>query len=1260
MAKYNNNSNASKATNLKQQVVLPTYTLDSNLVLLPGIMYNVTFSRFKAAALLYRYKNFISQVSIINNLLNEYDFNSGNTNEEERFEAEQKLEQPETYHEINPSVISPEAVEGIKEFFQYETGMKTGRGVEKGVKSTQNDAIKEFDWLTLAIIPNLEKIKNPETNSSAGDGSSSSKVVTVARIVGIVDDTTNIKLTLQAITRGVQIKDDGKNNHHKRGLKTNEQVIGIDWNHNVSDLKGKFTTLQKNYQQLFQSIDKFLIDYREALDYNKNNSNNNNNNNNNRNGNLSLIKGNSTTYSNNKNYDDKPNQDIKSQNLLTLNPLANALYMQLVGSKDFNKAFHRLQKLFSQVIQGDEYKIDNETYLRLVDLTCGILPFPNFQKLALLNEYKLDDRSILINEMMSQLIQIFGNLQTNTSFVNSWFHSEATNIQKATVVANQLKSIRNLLEGMTKNRPIKPNKRNSGPASSAPSFSNGKTPPARPKVNHHQDGSHGHDSDYDNNDDDDDGDEDLKAIFNFIKHKLPTISSLSADSKRLILKDFKRVKASANSPGGGGNSDFHVLRNYLEIVMDIPWDNYVTKFKSNKDIDLKLAKKQLDDDHYGLEHVKKRLIQYLVVLKLLGINAEKDQALQSKDEENSKNPAHSDSNSNSNSNSNSDSRSLTKSPTSSLASKTPSSIVIANNDETYLAKQQAKTRNQKSITEAKTNVSTKMVPSNESIQVSKNNKSPIIMLAGPPGTGKTSLAKSIASALGRNFQRISLGGIKDESEIRGHRRTYVGAMPGLLIQALRKSRCMNPVILLDEIDKVIGGNSGGVNKFNGDPSAALLEVLDPEQNNTFIDHYLGFPVDLSQVIFICTANDPWNMTRPLLDRLEMIEIGAYDYNEKLIIGKKYLLPRQIKRNGFPVTKVGKNNTGNQDEFIKINDDTMKKVILDYTRGEAGVRNFERRLGTLCRFKAVEYCEWLNKDIKNYNPIIDENDLPIYLGVPYSSGDVTTEGTVGVGVVHGLSYNSDGSGSVLVFESIGFDRRISNGNKENNGGDGSGGNGATLNMTGRLGEVLMESGKIGLVFIKSMIYKNILKFDNNNNNNTNRHLLLDKYNNLDIHMHVPMGSVSKDGPSAGVTMALSFLSVLLDKPVPSDIAMTGEITLRGIVLPIGGVKEKLMGAHLNANIKRMIVPRENRKDLIKEYSRSIEEAGEVLDHHLINDLIKDNEDNEFKLTQVEDYYQNKYGISLFYAKEFYDIIKIVWNEDEVLLKENNSRLLEYHI
>ncbi|EGW31488.1 uncharacterized protein SPAPADRAFT_140237 [Spathaspora passalidarum NRRL Y-27907] len=1081
----------------KKQLVLPTYKLDSNLVLLPGIMYNVTFSRFKAAALLYRFKDLVSKVSIINNLLNEYDFDTA--------EGE------------SPTMISRDAIEGITDFFKGEH---------------KQEDVDEFEWLTLAIIPNTDKIKSPTKIDN--------NVYTVVRIVGIVDDTTNIKLTLQALARGVVVPKD---------TKTNESLVEVDWNTSVYDLSKLVKSLKGNASVLFKSIDKFLSEYRQALNNGTTTQK------------LSLTKS-----------DKDKNSPItdKQNDLLTLNPLANALYLQLAGSKDFSKAFISLQKLY-----GTE--IDSKTYLRLIDLTCAILPFPNYERLNLLNKHKLGERAIEINNMIARLTKVFDELRANNSFVNHWFHNEATNIQKANVVSNELKSIRILLEGMTKS-----NKENGRKANS----------PAVPKRHP--------DEDFDEEEDDDE----LKAITNFIKNKLPHITTIAPDSKRLLVKDFKRIKA-GNTPGG--NSDFHVIRNYLEIVMDIPWDKYVSKFKSNRDIDIKAAKKQLDDDHYGLEHVKKRLIQYLVVLKLLGMNTKQSPAAP---------PA---------------TPALPPTSSNSNESMLQGNIVIANNDETYHVRQQAKSQVKQSMTESRLD--------QESLEVSKHNKSPIIMLAGPPGTGKTSLAKSIATSLGRNFQRISLGGIKDESEIRGHRRTYVGAMPGLIIQALRKARSMNPVILLDEIDKVIGGNSG-LNRFNGDPSAALLEVLDPEQNNTFIDHYLGFPVDLSQVIFICTANEPHNMTKPLLDRLEMIEIGAYDYNEKYIIGKKYLLPRQVKRNGFPVKE-------SMEEFVNISETTMKKIIIDYTR-ESGVRNFERKLGTICRFKAVEYCECLNSDT-TYNPVVDEQDLAIYLGVPYnmpnySSAEGTTIGNSRVGVVNGLSYNSDGSGSVLVFESIGFDRRVG-------GGSSSSGSGATLNMTGRLGEVLLESGKIGLVFIKSMIYKNLLK-------GQDQKTLLDKFNNLDIHIHVPMGSISKDGPSAGITMALSFLSVLLNKPVPSEFAMTGEITLRGLVLPIGGVKEKLMGAHLNPSVTKMIVPRANRKDLIEEYSRSIEEVGEVIDQNLINDLLKDNEEHEFKMNQVEKFYLNKYGIQLFYAHEFYDVMKIVWNDSDLL--KQATRVVEYHI
>jgi ATP-dependent Lon protease len=1093
-------------------VVLPTYSLDSNLVLLPGIVYNVTFSRFKAAALLYRFKQAMPSVSMIDNLLNEFDFSQ------------------ETLGD-RPSAISQAAVDGIQQVCEWE---KNG---------SRNNALKPLDWLTLAIKPNLSKIKQP--NNAALD----SNVSTIVRVIGITDDTTNIRLTFQALARGF-IVGDTKNQ--------NEDLIEIDQPKEITDLNANFKSLRSSCTKLFKIIDKFIIDYRKSM------------------ANSNLSKSSSP-----------PNN---TSDLLTLNPLANALYLQLVGSKDFTNAFASLQKLYGQYSgNNSNYVIDGPILLKLVDLTGGVLPFPNYEKLNLLSKLKVGDKISQINLMISGLVEVFNNLLENNKFVNHWFFNEATNIQKANVVANQLKSIRIILEGMT-------NKRNAKPPTSITGPANSKERLTRRDENNGE--NFENDDDYD--------DDDLRAITNFVKNKLPHISSLSEESKRLIIKDYKRIKSSSNSPGGG-NSDLHVIRNYLDIVMDLPWNVYVTKFKLNKEIDIDLAKQQLDEDHYGLEHVKKRLIQYLVVLKLLGMNAE--QSAKETTNPESQAPKVEDHN---------------------------SSIVIANNDETSFAHKQAQSKVSNSVKQCDINTN------NESIEVSKKNKSPIIMLAGPPGTGKTSLAQSIAKSLGRNFQRISLGGVKDESEIRGHRRTYVGAMPGLIIQALRKARSMNPVILLDEIDKVIGGNNSG-NKFNGDPSAALLEVLDPEQNTTFIDHYLGFPVDLSQVIFVCTANEPYNLSRPLLDRLEMINVGAYDYNEKLVIGRKYLLPRQIKRNGFPLSD-------NVKEFIDMDDGVLKKIIIDYT-SEAGVRNLERKLGTICRFKAVEYCESLGTD-KKYHAIIEENDLAKYLGVPYSKGDLTgiettISSSTGVGIVNGLSYNSEGSGSVLVFESIGFDKRIGNPKNVNSG--------CSLTMTGRLGDVLMESGKIGLTFIKLLIYMNLLS-----TKDKDEKALIEKFNNLEINLHVPQGAISKDGPSAGITMALLFLSLILDKPVPHDIAMTGEITLRGLVLPIGGVKEKLMGAHLNGNIKRMIVPRENRKDLIEEYIKSVEEAGNVSDSNLMNELLRDNEQIEFKMTVVEEFYLAKYGIQMHYAREFVDVMKIVWDGDLLAVKNETNRMVEYHL
>ncbi|CUM50549.1 Lon protease-like protein 2, peroxisomal [Debaryomyces fabryi] len=1142
MARYK--SNEQNNTDFKQQVVLPTYKLDSNLVLLPGIIYNVTFSRFKAATLLSRFKSQVSNVSLITNLLNEYDFDG------------KQDEKDETESRYMPTPISEDAVAGIKKFYQYEQKFKGKSDDSRGELDLQN----EFDWLVLAINPNLEKIREPQGSSD----DEYENIVTIARVIGMVDDTSNIKLTLQALTRGIK--------HSKvKPSQTNEALVDIDWNANIDDVASQYDVLNTKALRLFKSIDEFIVDYRQALSIA-----------------ASLAK------------KGKQSKDLRQNgDLLTLNPLANSLYLHLAGSKDFTKAYISLQKLFGTFNSSSNTKIDNKTFLRLIDLTCAIIPFPNHEKLKLLKDFNATDRVNEANLMLESMIQVFSNLKENNKFINHWFYNEATNIQRANVVASQLKSIRLILEGMT-NKPGKDIKTNQNPSRQLVRRGNNSNKSAKLPMNH--DGNESNDE-YDDEDDDDE--DELRAITSFIKGKLPNITTLSSDTKRLIVKDYKRIKSSPP-----GNSDFHVIRNYLEIVADIPWDRYVTRFKSNKDIDLDFAKKQLDNDHYGLQHVKTRLIQYLVVLKLLGINAEKEfEKIESENKKSNKNESPS--------NNKSDKEKGEKNFT-----RADDSIVIANNDETSVAHETARNKNKKS--KSLTTIEKNLL--NKSLMVSKNNKSPIIMLVGPPGTGKTSLAKSIAKALGRNFQRVSLGGIKDESEIRGHRRTYVGAMPGVIIQSLRKSRSMNPVILLDEIDKIIGGNNG-VNKFNGDPSAALLEVLDPEQNTSFIDHYLGFPVDLSQVMFICTANEAYNLSRPLLDRLEMIEVGAYDYDEKLVIGEKYLLPRQIKRNGIP-----------QADLIDLEKSVMRKVILDYTR-EAGVRNFERSLGRICRFKAVEYSQSLDK-LSEYQPKVEIEDLPKYLGLPFAN--LSTElfespiESAKCGVVNGLSYNTDGSGSVLVFESIGFNHEGKSGT-------------SSLNMTGRLGDVLMESAKIGLTFIKLIIYKNLLNLIDRNLNES----LIDKVNNMEIHLHVPLGSIQKDGPSAGITMALLFLSLILEKPVPLDTAMTGEITLRGLVLPIGGIKEKILGAHLNG-IKRVIVPRENRKDLIEEYCRSTN------DFNQLNDLLLDNENKyDFKRSEPEKFWFDKYGITIHYAREFWDVIKAVWG-DALLVKVDQARMVEYHL
>lgn len=1082
---------SSNKKGILSRIVLPEYMLDSSLILLPGIIYNVTFTRFKAATLLSRFRSSIDSMVIIKSLLNEYDLDD--------------MESP---------TLSEDALAGIQTFKEMES-------IHKSSLSSASLA-GPFGDVILAIEPNTSKITSPEGNLKNRDNT---RVATLCRIIGITDDSKNVRLTVQALARAIRAPEEAKH--------PSELIVSVVWDDNSPISGSQWSMLKTEAIELFGLIERFLDEYKQALAAQK-----------------------------------------KDSDLLTLNPLANALYLQLAGSKEFSKAYQTLQKVYSSTKGANS----NKNLLKIVDLTAAIVPFPNYEKLRILSISDASKRTEVLTQLITKMTEVFTTIRDNNTLLNHWFYEEASNIQKASLVANQLRSIRLVLDGLSTSSSNKSSKEQKQLVRRKDGF------PTPPKTSQKNFGGVPPRS----NSDDDDDDDDLKAISDFINKKLPEITSLSEDSKRLIVKDFKRVKSS-----NPGNADFHVLRNYLEIVADMPWDKYVTRFKSNKDIDLTEARAQLDKDHFGLENVKNRLIQYLVVLKLLGANADKEIQRISTEEAKQKQKLSKDK----------ESKKFTR------ESANGESIIIPYNEDRETSSDQQVddlTVDDQDTLERKS-----------AIHVSKENKSPIIMLAGPPGVGKTSLAKSIATTLGRAFQRVSLGGVKDESEIRGHRRTYVGAMPGTIVQAIRKSRSMNPVILLDEIDKIIGGNSGA-SKFNGDPAAALLEVLDPEQNNQFVDHYLGFPIDLSQVIFVCTANEPYNLSRPLLDRLEMIEIGAYDYSEKLAIGNTYLLPRQVTRNGLP-----------QKDLVYLDEDVMKKVILDYTR-EAGVRNFERKLGTICRYKAVEYSESLADPQKVYRPKVEEYDLSRYLGVPHPAiGSEIIESPAMAspyGVVNGLSYNTDGSGSVLIFESIGFDN-----------GKGS----TSLNMTGRLGEVLMESAKIGITFIKDMLRKKYLNLNDKDG-------LVKRLDNLEIHMHVPAGAIQKDGPSAGITMALLFLSLVLKKPVPSHIAMTGELTLRGLVLPIGGLKEKILGAYLTGQIKQVIVPRQNRKDIIDEYVHKINDLGQL------NALLDDDSKIEFENNAPEQYFFDKYGISIVYAREFGDVIRHVWGK-ELLYEVETARL-----
>ncbi|KAK4574627.1 hypothetical protein LTR86_001468 [Recurvomyces mirabilis] len=575
-------------------------------------------------------------------------------------------------------------------------------------------------------------------------------------------------------------------------------------------------------------------------------------------------------------------------------------------------------------------------------------------------------------------------------------------------------------------------------------------------------------------------------------------AKLTLEAQKVADRELKRlVKMNP------AQAEHQVIRNYLENLSEIPWTKMT---EDNLDAaTLSKARQQLDDDHYGLDKIKKRLLEYLAVLKLkqaVNLDLERQihaitEAARPKEESNEQ------------------------------------ADTSAGEDVAPTTKKELKPREQ-TPEEVKILKHKKMV-----------DKSPILLLVGPPGTGKTSLAKSVATALGREFHRISLGGVRDEAEIRGHRRTYVAAMPGLIVNGLKKVGVANPVFLLDEIDKV------GTSSHHGDPSAAMLEVLDPEQNHTFVDHYVNIPIDLSKVLFIATANTLDTIPAPLLDRMETIQLSGYTTIEKRQIATRHLIPKQITTNGL------------RPENVDMKDDVIERVITGYTR-ESGVRNLEREIGSVCRSKAVQYAEARDTNtLPAYTPVVTAEDLEDMLGIERFEEELAAR-TAQPGVVTGLvAYSSGMQGSILFIEIADM--------------PGSG----RVQLTGKLGDVLKESVEVALTWVKSHAYELALTHDPNE----------DIMKSRSIHVHCPSGAIPKDGPSAGLAHTVALISLFSGKPVPPNIAMTGEVALRGKVMPVGGIKEKLIGA-LRAGVKKVLLPQQNRKD-VKDLPAEVTEGLEIV-------------------------------------------------------------------
>lgn len=526
------------------------------------------------------------------------------------------------------------------------------------------------------------------------------------------------------------------------------------------------------------------------------------------------------------------------------------------------------------------------------------------------------------------------------------------------------------------------------------------------------------------------GDQDTVSEADRFKEQTDKLKA-SKEVKEKIYKEIQRFQNAA-----GVQAEAGVARSYIETLLSLPWDK---ASRDNKN--LKKANKILEEDHYGLEKVKERIMEFLAV------------------------------------------RTLTK-----------------------------------------------------------KGESPILCLAGPPGTGKTSIARSVARALDKEYVRISLGGVRDEAEIRGHRRTYIGAMPGRIANGLIQAGVKNPLVLLDEIDKVSSD-------YKGDTSSALLEVLDAEQNKKFRDHYVEIPLDLSEVLFIATANDLQTIPRPLLDRMEIIEVSSYTENEKSHIAMEHLIPKQVKKHGL------------KKEQLCIEEAALHEIIAGYTK-EAGVRSLERRIGEICRKTARKILEEKEETVT-----VNKENLENFLGrarYTYQKKNETDE----VGIVRGLAWTSVGGDTLQIEVNL------------------MPGKGDFL-LTGQLGDVMKESAQTGISYIRSVAEK--------------YHIDADFFKEHDIHIHIPEGAVPKDGASAGITMATAMLSAITEVPVKADVAMTGEITLRGRVLPIGGLKEKLLAAK-SAGIEKVLIPFENQAD-VEEMEKEITEGLEIVPVKTMEEVLK---------------------------------------------------------